>query len=43
MAMDMFKEGSPNYRKGVVIVLTVWVSILLLVVYLIGKAAGFIS
>jgi len=38
-----FREGSSSYRKGIVIVITAWVSILLLVIYWIGKIAGLIS
>jgi uncharacterized membrane protein YkvA (DUF1232 family) len=38
-----FREGSPSYRRGLVIIVIVWVSILLLAIYLIGKAVGIIS
>jgi len=38
-----FRERSPNYRKGIVIVVTIWILILLLVVYSVGKIVGIIS
>jgi len=38
-----FRDGSPSYRKGIVIVITAWVSILLLVIYWVGKTASIIS
>ena len=42
-AKIMFKEGTPTYRRGIVIVVTIWILILLLVAYLVGKITGIIS
>jgi len=42
-AKIMFKEGTPTYRRGIVIVVTIWILILLLVAYLVGEITGIIS